>query len=167
MAQVEVEVTLRERNQMTLPEPIVERLGARVGDRFLISVTQDDSGFARIRPLRQSYAGAARGMFGATHEQQVAAVEGERASWDPTDPGTASDGTSYLTFEGSRRTYRNVTRERYERDRRLRRPKCDICGRSIARMNEHKAAHREGHIDEEGLNTDTAHKARSKARVTK
>ena len=99
-------------------------------------------------------------------------IQEERDSWE-RGPAIASaaapDGTPYLTFEESRRTYwqTDVTRERYEREAKLRWPKCDICGRSIARMREHLAAHQSGTLDERGVNTDPQQRTRSRRRVAK
>ena len=88
-------------------------------------------------------------------------------TYSPID--RAPDGTPYLTFEESKRVYwqTDVTRERYERQPKLRWPKCEVCGRSIARLNEHRAAHRAGLLTDQGISTDPAQKKRSKARVAK
>lgn len=167
----EIEITLRDRNQLTLPDRVAERIGAKTGDRLLLTFDPGEAGIIRLKRLPDSYAGIADGVYGSTTEQHLAYIAEERASWERTASPTASapDGTPYLTFEESKRVYRqtDVTRERYERDPKLRWPKCEICGRSIARMNDHRAAHGAGLLTEKGINTDPRQMKRSKERVTK
>jgi bifunctional DNA-binding transcriptional regulator/antitoxin component of YhaV-PrlF toxin-antitoxin module len=172
---IQVQVTLRERNQLTLPDRVAARMEAKPGDRLLVTVEPakpGEPGVVRLKRLRDSYAGIAAGVYGRTAEEHAAYIAAERDSWerDPEVPSAAApDGTPYLTFEQSRRTYwqTDVTRERYEHDAKLRWPKCEICGRSIARMREHLAAHQEGTLDERGVNTDPRQRARSRRRVAK
>lgn len=164
---VEVAVTLREKNQLTLPERVAERLGVEPGDRLLITAGDEEPPLARLRPLRRSYAGVATGVYGADREEQLGYLDVERASWDETGPGTASDGTRFLTFEESRRLHPGVTREEYERDAKWRWPKCDVCGRLIARMSDHKKLHSSGLIDRTGRRTDPEQKRQSRSRVAK
>jgi hypothetical protein len=112
---------------------------------------------AQLRVLPRSYAGIARDVYGRTAEERAAYVAEERATWgEDADPGRASDGTPYLTFEASRRTYRQteVTRERYDREPKLRWPKCDICGRSIARMKEHRRKHEAKLVNDAGVSIE-------------
>ncbi len=170
---LEVQVVLRERNQLTLPERVAVRIAAMPGDRLLLTVEATDPGVVRVKRLKDSYAGIATGVYGHTDEERAAYIAEERDSWD-RDPriamtAGAPDGTPYLTFDESRRTYwqTDVTRERYDRDPKLRWPKCDICGRSIARMREHLVAHRAGTLDKRGVNTDPQQRLRSRRRVEK
>ena len=169
----QVQVTLRERNQLTLPERIAARIAAKPGDRLLLMVEAADPSVVRVKRLKDSYAGIATGVYGHTDEERAAYIAEERDSWDrdaiSAIPAGAPDGTPYLTFDESRRTYwqTDVTRERYERDPKLRWPKCDICGRSIARMREHLVAHQAGTLDERGVNTDPQQRLRSRRRVEK
>ena len=51
-----IEVRLRAKNQLTLPEAIVAALGARPGDRLRMTATS--FGIVTLRLLRRSYAGA-------------------------------------------------------------------------------------------------------------
>jgi hypothetical protein len=165
---IEVVAVLRGRNQLTLPERLVTALGARPGDELALTHDETVPGSAHLRVLPRSYAGIAGDLYGRTPDERAAHVAEERASWDESsDPGRASDGTPYLTFEESRRIYRqtDVTRERYEREPKLRWPKCEICGRSIARMKEHRRKHATGVFDEAGVSTDPLQVARSRRRV--
>jgi bifunctional DNA-binding transcriptional regulator/antitoxin component of YhaV-PrlF toxin-antitoxin module len=169
---VQVQVTLRERNQLTLPDRVAAQIEAKPGDRLLLTVDTAEPGVVRLKRLKDSYAGIADGVYGQTAEEHAAYIATERDSWE-RDPGSptavAQDGTPYLTFEESRRTYwqTEVTRERYEREPKLRWPKCDICGRSIARMREHQLAHQSRKLDERGVNTDPQQRTRSRRRVAK
>ena len=170
MPAIEVVAVLRERNQLTLPERIVEALGARAGDHFAISFDEATPGSAELRTLPRSYAGVAGDLYGRSAEERAVYIADERASWgDGEDPGRARDGTPYLSFEESRRIYRQteVTRERYDREPKLRWPKCAICGRSIANMREHRARHAAGRFNRVGVSTESAQVARSRKRVRK
>lgn len=167
---LEVIAVLRERNQLTLPERLARALQARTGDELALTFDEAVPGTVRLRVLPRSYAGIAGNLYGRTAEERAAYIAGERATWDAAeDPGRASDGTPYLTFDQSRRTYRQteVTRERYERDPKLRWPKCEICGRSIARMKEHRRKHLTKLVNAAGVNTDPEQIARSRRRVRK
>lgn len=170
MPPIVIEVTLRERNQLTLPDRIATRLGVGAGDRLLLRLETEETSEVTLRRLRGTYAGVAKQAYGETAEDAAAYLAGERAGWDPEpSPGTAADGTPYLTFEESKRAYRQteVSRERYESEPKLRWPKCGICGRSIARMSEHRVAHERGVIDGHGIHRSPQQMARSAARVQK
>jgi len=78
---MQVEVKLRNKNQLTLPEDIVKRLNLAPGDRLIVEIDDDKPRQARIRPLRRSYAGILDGMWG-TDEEALEYVRNERASWD-------------------------------------------------------------------------------------
>ncbi len=167
---MEVISVLRERNQLTLPERLASALEARPGDELALSFDEATPRVAQLRVLPRSYAGIAGDVYGRTAEERAAYIAEERATWDGAeDPGRASDGTPYLSFEESRRTYRQieVTRERYDREPKLRWPKCDICGRSIARMKDHRRKHAAKLIDDAGVSTDPEQIARSRRRVRK
>ena len=165
---LEVLTQLRDRNQLTLPERVAAAMQAQAGDDLLVTFDETTPDVVHLRRLPRSYAGIAGDLFG-TAEERAAYIAEERASWDRDDPGRAADGTPYLTFEQSRRTYRqmDVTRERYDREPKLRWPKCDICGRSIANMKDHRQKHSAKLIDEAGLSTDPAQIERSRRRVRK
>jgi len=115
---IEVISILRERNQLTLPERLASALEARPGDQLALTFDEGPPRTARLRVLPRSYAGVAGDIYGGTSEARAAYISEERATWDDADdPGRASDGTQYLTFDESRRAYRqtDVTRERYDR----------------------------------------------------
>jgi bifunctional DNA-binding transcriptional regulator/antitoxin component of YhaV-PrlF toxin-antitoxin module len=78
---VTTEARMRARNQLTLPEAVVAAAGIAEGDRFLVEVAGDDPDTVRLHRIRDSYAGALRGVYGNATEY----VEGERGSWEPGD----------------------------------------------------------------------------------
>lgn len=82
MATVEIEVGLRRKNQLTLPEPIARRLGVGPGDRLLFELDENNPWHVEVRPLRRSYAGIWEGVCGHTAEEVAAYIEGERQSWE-------------------------------------------------------------------------------------
>jgi AbrB family looped-hinge helix DNA binding protein len=65
---IEVEVKLRRKNQLTLPEEIAERLGVGPGDRLVVSLDEDQPTIAVLRPLLRSYAGILKGVYGTPDE---------------------------------------------------------------------------------------------------
>jgi bifunctional DNA-binding transcriptional regulator/antitoxin component of YhaV-PrlF toxin-antitoxin module len=68
---------MRARNQLTLPEPVVEAAGILEGDRFVVEVTPGDPDVVRLHRIRPSYAGALRDVYGNATEY----LETERQSW--------------------------------------------------------------------------------------
>jgi bifunctional DNA-binding transcriptional regulator/antitoxin component of YhaV-PrlF toxin-antitoxin module len=78
--EVEVRVELRRKNQMTLPEKIASSMGVGEGSRLVIRY-DPATGEARLRPLRDSYAGALRGVYGERAEEVAAYLEEERGGW--------------------------------------------------------------------------------------
>lgn len=74
-------VKLRPKNQLTLPEQFARWLGVKPGDRLVLTVDEDQPGVIEVRPLRESYAGVALGVFGNTPEEIAEYIRGERASW--------------------------------------------------------------------------------------
>jgi len=78
---VTTEARLRARNQITLPEPVVEAAGISEGDRFVVEVARDDPDTVRLHRIRDSYAGALRDVYGDPDEY----LAGERASWESGD----------------------------------------------------------------------------------
>jgi len=69
----EISAVLRKRNQLTLPSEAVDFLDLREGDTVVIKLT---NGYATLRPVRRSYAGIAKGLYGKEF------VKRERADWE-------------------------------------------------------------------------------------
>lgn len=69
----EIAVVVRKRNQLTLPSEAVDFLGLREGDTVMIRLK---NGSATLRPVRRSYAGIAKGIYGDAFAEQ------ERADWE-------------------------------------------------------------------------------------
>lgn len=69
---------LRSRNQITLPNEIVDATGAVEGDTFVVELAADDPDVVIMRRVRTSYAGALPGLYAPSDEY----LEGERAGWD-------------------------------------------------------------------------------------
>ena len=69
---------LRSRNQLTLPNEIVEATGVAEGDSFVVELEASDPDVVVLRRVRPTYAGALPGLFAPTDE----VLEGERAGWD-------------------------------------------------------------------------------------
>lgn len=78
VASVSAEARLRARNQLTLPEQVVQAAGIVEGDRFVVEVVPGDPDTVRLHRIRPSYAGALREVFG----DPVDALEAERESWE-------------------------------------------------------------------------------------
>ena len=70
---------LRARNQLTLPDPIVQAAGLAEGATFVVEIDQADPDVVRLRRVRTSYAGALKGLYEPTGEY----LDGERAGWNP------------------------------------------------------------------------------------
>lgn len=80
MAEVVVEVQLRDRNQLTMPTEAVEALDVRPGARLLLRIDPARH-TATIRPLRASYAGLAGTVYGRTAQEVATYVKRERSAW--------------------------------------------------------------------------------------
>lgn len=72
-----LEARLRARNQLTLPDPLVQAAGLAEGDRFTVEVDPAEPDVVRLRRLRSSYAGALADVYGDAAE----ALAEERQSW--------------------------------------------------------------------------------------
>jgi bifunctional DNA-binding transcriptional regulator/antitoxin component of YhaV-PrlF toxin-antitoxin module len=79
MSDVVATARLRSRNQLTLPDPIVQAAGLDEGVTFVVELDEADPDVVRLRRVRSSYAGALRGLYEPTSEY----LEGERSGWDP------------------------------------------------------------------------------------
>ena len=78
---VEGVVELRKKNQVTLPSEVAREMGVREGARLIITYNPE-AGEARVRPLRDSYSGTLRGVYGRTPAVIREYLKGERESWD-------------------------------------------------------------------------------------
>jgi bifunctional DNA-binding transcriptional regulator/antitoxin component of YhaV-PrlF toxin-antitoxin module len=78
---LELEVNLRQKNLLTLPEEVVRRLGLAPGDRLVVTIDEAQPDRVELRPIRRSYAGVLTGLYG-TDEEALEYVRGERESWD-------------------------------------------------------------------------------------
>jgi hypothetical protein len=79
MSDVVATARLRSRNQLTLPDPIVQAAGLQEGVTFVVELDGADPDVVRLRRVRSSYAGALKGLYEPTSEY----LEGERSGWDP------------------------------------------------------------------------------------
>lgn len=68
---------LRARNQITIPEQVIEAAGIAEGDIFMVEFDPNDPDVLRLRRVRTSYAGALPGLYGETGDY----LEKERADW--------------------------------------------------------------------------------------
>ena len=75
---VTAEARLRARNQLTLPEQVVQAAGILEGDRFVVEVAPNDPDTVRLHRIRQSYAGALRHVYGDATDY----LDRERGSWE-------------------------------------------------------------------------------------
>lgn len=72
-----VEARLRARNQLTLPDAVVQAVGLTEGDRFIVDRDPSDPDVVRLRRIRDTYAGTLASVYG----DATAALAEERASW--------------------------------------------------------------------------------------
>jgi bifunctional DNA-binding transcriptional regulator/antitoxin component of YhaV-PrlF toxin-antitoxin module len=77
---LEIEATVRDKNQMTIPRQVAERHGIEPGQRILFLDEGRDGEFI-VRVLRSSYAGALTGIYGNTTDEAVEYVRHEREDW--------------------------------------------------------------------------------------
>lgn len=72
-----LEARLRARNQLTLPDAVVQAVGLAEGDRFIVDRDPSDPDVVRLRRIRDTYAGTMASVYG----DATAALAEERASW--------------------------------------------------------------------------------------
>ena len=77
---IEAEARLRQKNQLTLPEPIVRALDAAPDDILVFEADPSEPGVAHVRLLPRDFAGSLTGVFG-TAEETLEYVRGERTAW--------------------------------------------------------------------------------------
>jgi bifunctional DNA-binding transcriptional regulator/antitoxin component of YhaV-PrlF toxin-antitoxin module len=78
---LEIEATVREKNQVTIPRPVAERHRIEPGHRLVI-VDNGEADQFTVRVLPRSYAGLLAGVYGRSTEENLAYVRGEREAWD-------------------------------------------------------------------------------------
>ncbi len=80
MALFQVEATLRDKNQVTIPREVAERHKLQPGQKLVIVDDSDQPGQFVVRVIPRTYAGALAGVFGTT-DQNVEYVRREREDW--------------------------------------------------------------------------------------
>ena len=78
---IEAEARLRAKNQITLPEPVVSALEAKLDDTLIFEADTSEPGIIQVRLLPRSFAGALTGVYGSAADVK-ALVEEERAAWE-------------------------------------------------------------------------------------
>jgi len=78
MSDIVATARLRARNQLTLPDPIVQAAGLDEGATFIVEIDHADPDVVRLRRVRTSYAGALNVLY----EPMGKYLDGERAGWD-------------------------------------------------------------------------------------
>lgn len=68
---------IRARRQMTIPEAVADAARIQEGETFVVELEPDDPDVLRLRRVRDSYAGALRGLYGDT----AAYLKEERRDW--------------------------------------------------------------------------------------
>ena len=74
---VMAEARLRGRNQLTLPDPVVQAGGLAEGERFVVEIDPAEPDTVRLHRIRASYAGTLRDVYG----DPAAALAEEREGW--------------------------------------------------------------------------------------
>jgi len=75
---INAEARLRAKSQLTIPEQVVDAVGLRQGDRFLVEISVDEPDTIRLHRIRDSYAKALHEVYGKPADY----LTEERASWD-------------------------------------------------------------------------------------
>ena len=81
IALVREEARLRAKNQLTVPEEIARSAGLHPGTRLVFEYAPNSPGSIRLRVLRETYAGALKGLYGADPEEIADYLRQERESW--------------------------------------------------------------------------------------
>ncbi|HEX5014301.1 MAG TPA: AbrB/MazE/SpoVT family DNA-binding domain-containing protein [Candidatus Limnocylindrales bacterium] len=77
MTRIQASARLRSRNQLTLPNDIVNAAALAEGDAFVVELESEDADVVTLRRVRQSYAGALKAMYAPVDEY----LDGEREAW--------------------------------------------------------------------------------------
>jgi hypothetical protein len=78
MTDIVATARLRGRNQLTLPDAIVQATGVEEGATFVVELDPSDPDVVRFRRIRPSYAGSLRGLYEPVAEY----LDGERTGWE-------------------------------------------------------------------------------------
>jgi hypothetical protein len=78
---VAAEARLRAKNQLTVPETIVDALHAEPNDTFVWETDPSEPGVARVHRIPHDFAGSLTGVYG-TSEEVLEFVRGEHAAWE-------------------------------------------------------------------------------------
>jgi bifunctional DNA-binding transcriptional regulator/antitoxin component of YhaV-PrlF toxin-antitoxin module len=68
---------VRARNQITIPERIVQAADIREGETLIVELEPSRPDVLHVRRVRESYAGALPGVYGVAHDY----LEEERRDW--------------------------------------------------------------------------------------
>ena len=74
---VAVQARIRARNQLTLPDQVVQAAGIVEGDRFVVELDPGDPEVVHLHRIRATYAGALEGVYGDVDGY----VDTERTAW--------------------------------------------------------------------------------------
>lgn len=77
---IEADARLRAKNQLTLPEPIADALGAELNDVLVFEVDPTRPGVALVHLVRAGFAGALTGTYGTTDDVK-AYIREEHVAW--------------------------------------------------------------------------------------
>ncbi len=77
---IAAEARLRAKNQLTLPEPIVDALAARPDDVLVFETDPRQPGVAQVHLVKHEFAGGMTGTYGTTADV-IAFVRDEHAAW--------------------------------------------------------------------------------------
>jgi len=78
MTRANAEARLRAKSQLTIPDKVVDAIGLRPGDRFLVELSPDEPDTIRLHRIRESYAGGLREVYGKATDY----LTEERRSWE-------------------------------------------------------------------------------------
>ena len=77
---IEADARLRAKNQLTLPEPIAEALGAELNDLLVFEIDPARPDVAVVHRVPGGFAGALTGVYG-TSDEVKAFIREEHAAW--------------------------------------------------------------------------------------
>ena len=78
---IAAEARLRAKNQITVPETIVDLLDAKQNDLLVFEANEHEPGTAVVRAVPRSFAGALTGTYGTTDDVKAFLRE-EPADWE-------------------------------------------------------------------------------------